>query len=351
MIAPVTQAGMGVWLQNVCKILEKNHEITLLTSNLPGVKIFCNNTISLDSWNFPNPLYCYMPKLKNLLKSGFFNNFDVIHLHGFSIYATDFILKHAKEISPPIFLSVHGNLQNQKMNILKKIHDVYALRFKTKISHVFAVSNAEKNILIKLGFNESKITVAYNGVKIENIERTSPQKIILYIGRLAPTKNIELLINAFSCIRFNDYDLIIAGKDFGSMKNLKNLSKKLNLKTRVFFLGEISEEKRRSLLSETSIFIHPSISDIFSLTLLEAASVGVPCIAFDVEGINEIFSQKNTGILIPPNDIKSMTNSIDLLLSNGPFYKEISYNCKEFIPKKFSWNKTVEIIEKIYNTI
>ena len=43
MIAPVTQAGMGVWLQNVCKILEKNHEITLLTSNLPGVKISSNN--------------------------------------------------------------------------------------------------------------------------------------------------------------------------------------------------------------------------------------------------------------------------------------------------------------------
>ena len=43
MIAPITQAGMGVWLQNVCKILEKNHEITLLTSNLPGVKISSNN--------------------------------------------------------------------------------------------------------------------------------------------------------------------------------------------------------------------------------------------------------------------------------------------------------------------
>ena len=39
MVAPITEAGMGVWLSNVCPILEKNHKVTLLTSDNPGVKI------------------------------------------------------------------------------------------------------------------------------------------------------------------------------------------------------------------------------------------------------------------------------------------------------------------------
>jgi len=350
MVAPVTEAGIGVWLKNVCSILKKNHDITLLTSSFPGVKIPCNSIIELPSWKFPNSLYRYMPKLKNLLKSGFFNNFDIIHLHGFSVFATDFILKHKDQISTPVLLSVHGNLQNQKMNILRKIHDIYALRNKNKIQHIIAVSKAEVDRLIDLGFDKNKITLAYNGVTIKNIERNENTKMILYLGRLAPTKNIELLLEAFYYSKFKESNLVIAGKDFGSLTMLKKLTQKFNLEQRVSFLGEISEDKKNCLLSRASVFVHPSLTDIFSLTLLEAASAGVPCIAFDIKGINEIFSEEKTGILVPPNNVMSLSASIDSILSNPILASEISENSKKIIPKKFSWDKTVKILETIYRT-
>lgn len=350
MVAPVTEAGIGVWLKNVCSILKKNHDITLLTSSFPGVEVPCNSIIELPSWKFPNSLYRYMPKLKNLLTSGFFNNFDIIHLHGFSVYATDFILKHKDRISTPILLSVHGNLQNQKMNILRKIHDIYALRNKNKIQHIIAVSQAEVDRLIELGFDKNKITLAYNGVTVKNIERHQNEEMILYLGRLAPTKNIELLLEAFHHSKFKESNLVIAGKDFGSLTKLKKLTKKFNIEQRVSFLGEISEDKKYNLLSRASIFVHPSLTDIFSLTLLEAASVGVPCIAFDINGINEIFSEEKTGILVTPNDVMSLSTSIDLIFSDPILSSEISENSKKIIPKKFSWDKTVKILETIYRT-
>ena len=59
-------------------------------------------------------------------------------------------------------------------------------------------------------------------------------------------------------------------------------------------MGEISETKKNHLLSIASVFIHPSLSDIFALTLLEAASAGVPCIAFNVGANKEIFNDFNT---------------------------------------------------------
>lgn len=348
MIAPVTEAGIGVWLRNVCTLLKKNHEITLLTSTNVGINIPCDKIIKFPAWKFPDPLYRYMPKLKSLLKSGFFENFDIIHLHGFSHYATDFLLRNRNNFSSPLILSVHGNLQEHKLNMMRKIHDAYFLKYKNNIDHTVAVSYAEKSRLTELGFDSSQITVAYNGVNVKKIIRNPTEKIILYFGRLAPTKNIDLLIQSFSKTSIKDSKLIIAGKDFGSLNSLKKLCQKLNLDNRIIFLNEISEKEKYSLMSKASIFVHPSLSDVFSLTLLEAASSGIPCIAFDIKGINEIFSQKNSGVLISPDDQNSLTSSIDLLLSDNSLSATISDTCINVIPKKFSWNNTVDILEKIY---
>lgn len=348
MVAPVTEAGIGVWLRNVCPILEKNHELTLLTSNFPGVSISCNDIIQLQSWKFPNSLFRYMPKLKNFLVKGFFDKFDIIHLNGFSVYSTYFILKNRDLIKSKIILSVHGNLQQHQKKFLRILYDKFTLRYLDKTDHIIAVSNAEKNQLVELGFSENQITVAYNGVKPIQIERKQKEKLVLYFGRLSHTKNVELLIESFSLCKITDSKLIIAGPDFGTLKRLKQITKKLNLENRVSFLGEISESKKNSLLSYVSVFVHPSTTDIFALTLLEAASAGVPCISFNVGGNKEIFSKPETGFLVDSVTPASLASSIDKILSDEQLAHKISIEGQKHILNKFSWEKTVEKIEHVY---
>ncbi len=348
MVAPVTEAGIGVWLSNVCSILEKKHDLTLLTSNFSGVPISCKNKLELKTWKFPNPLYRYMPKLKNLLTKGFFDNYDIIHLNGFSVFPTYFILKNRKNIKSKIILSVHGNLQEHKKKLLRIIYDKFALRYINKIDHVIAVSDAEKNQLIKLGFPKNKVTIVYNGVKSIPIERKQKEKLVLYFGRLASTKNLELLIESFSLCKVINSKLIIAGSDYGSLNSLKQITKKLNLENRVSFLGEISESEKNSLLSKASVFVHPSISDIFALTLLEAAFAGIPCIAFNVGGNKEIFSEPKTGYLVDSIIPTSLASAIDEILLNEQLANEISVKGKKHIMNKFSWEKTAEQIEQVY---
>jgi glycosyltransferase involved in cell wall biosynthesis len=349
MIAPITEAGMGVWLSNVCPILEKNHHVTLLTSNNPGIEISCSKTIKLDSRMFPNALYCYMPKFKDLFKNNFFNDFDVIHLHGFSTYASDQILKNRKKIKIPIILSVHGNLQKQEKSFLRILHDVFALKNKNNLDYLISVSNAEKNQLIETGFSKEKITVAYNGVNPKIVERKPDGQTILYFGRLAPTKNIDLLIKAFSLCVTKNLSLVIAGRDYGELNSLKILTKKLSLEDRVSFLGEVTENQKQMLFSKASVFVHPSLLDIFALTLLEAASAGIPCIAFDVGGNKEIFSKPKTGILVTKTNETALAQSIDSLLSDLRLYGEISENGKISISEKFTWEKTAETVESVYS--
>ena len=349
MIAPVIDAGMGVWLQEICPILEKSHELTLLKSDRHEMNISCKKNVVLHTWKFPYELYRYMPGLKKLLHDGFFNNFDIIHLNSFSVYATDFILKNRKKISASIIIQSHGNLQNKKRSIMKKIHDYYTLKSINKIDHVISVSSAEKNQLIKLGFSSDMITVSYGGVKIETKPRQEKEKEILYFGRLAPTKNVEILIEALALSKIKDSQLIIAGKDYGSLKYLQELTRKLGLTNRISFLNEISEKKKLELLSTSTVFVHPSTSDIYALTLLEAAAAGVPCIAFDIEGIREIFSEEKTGILVNTLTAQDLSDTIDRVLTDKNLRAEISKRCMEIIPKKFSWEKTAKTTELVYS--
>ena len=349
MVAPVIDAGMGVWLEKICPILEKSHELTLLKSDRHEMDVSCKKNIVLHSWKFPSDLFRYMPDLKNLLNSGFFNNFDIIHLNSFSVYATDFILKNRTKITSSIIVQSHGNLQNKKRNLLRKIHDYYTLKSIDKIDHVISVSNAEKNQLIKLGFSPNMITVSNSGVKIQIIPRQEREKEILYFGRLAPTKNVEILIEALSLSKIKDSKLIIAGKDYGSLKYLQKLTKKLGLVNRISFLHEISEKKKLELLSTSTVFVHPSKSDIYALTLLEAAAAGVPCIAFDTEGSREIFSEEKTGILVNKLTAQELSNAIDHILTEKKLRLEISERCKKIIPEKFSWEKTAKITSSVYS--
>ena len=348
MVAPVTEGGIGTWLSYVCPILDKKHDLTLLTSDFSGVEISCTNKIQFHAWKFPHSLFRYMPKLKNLLSEGFFDKFDIIHLNGFSVYPTYFILKNRKQIKSKIVLSVHGNLQEHKKKFLRIIYDKFTLKHIDKIDHVVAVSGAEKNQLQKLGFPENKITVGYNGVKPIKIERMETNNLVLYVGRLAPTKNVEILIESFSLCKTINSKLIIAGPDYGTMEELKKICKKLNLENRVSFLGEISETKKNHLLSIASVFIHPSLSDIFALTLLEAASAGVPCIAFNVGANKEIFSESNTGLIVDSVTPEALALSIDEILSNKQLAQEISLQGQNHIINKFSWEKTCEKIEQVY---
>ena len=344
------KSGTYIVLKNICPRLLKNHEVTILT-NQGDVDIPCTKLIQIDSNQLPFPQYFYQPKLKKLLKSGIFNKFDVIHLFEYPIFTTDYLTIKKNSFLPPLILSPHGSIhQFNKFpyGIMKKIHNKIMLKYVDNISMIIASSNAEKKHLIKYGFSKNKIQVLSLGMEIPKIIR-SPSKNpqILYVGRLAATKNVDLLIKSVSICKRKDFKLILAGSDFGMLSNLKKLVSHLQIEDRVIFKGHVSNSEKIKLLSESTIFVHPSLEDIFSLSLIEAAGVGIPSIAFNVESNPEIF-ENNSGILVDGYDAISLAKSIDHLLTDKKTRNLISTNAKISINQKYNWDDTVKNLEKFY---
>jgi len=226
------------------------------------------------------------------------------------------------------------------------------LRYQNNVSLFIGSTNAEKSHILEYGIPENKVKVLPLGVNLQKIKRVKPsKKNILYLGRLAVTKNVDILLKAFSLLKNEDVILIIAGSDFGMLKKLKKITQDLGLKNKVFFKGQVSEEEKWKLFAEATIFVHPSFEDVFSLALIEAASSGVPSIAFDVEANSEILENEVTGMIVKETSVISLKNIMELLLNNQELQNKISRQAQEIIPKKYNWNNTTKTLEKYYSEV
>ena len=347
------KTGTYIVLKNIIPFLRKNNHVTILTNSGP-VDIEHDKLIQLSTNRF-FPQYHFMPGLTKLFHNGFFNDFDIIHTFDYPIYPTDFLTFKKSKIIPPLLISAHGSIHQFSsfpLNYLKKIHNFFMLRYKNRISTFLASTLAEKNHLIECGIDNSKILILPLGVKSLKLDFTQRNiKNITYIGRLSKTKNVELLIKTFAQLDNTDANLIIAGPDYGELPMLKNLVQKLKIENRVSFTGWISEKEKIELLSKTSIFVHPSLEDIFSLSLAETSASGVPVIAFGGTGTSEIIVDMVTGKIVKEKNLKSLRDAIDQILDNPELINKFSENGRILTTKKYNWLQTASDLENLYSKL
>jgi len=350
-----TKTGTYEVVSNVSKILLQKHKVTLLTDSKSNIEIPFTKIIKINTMDFLLPQYRYMPDLKKLLQNHEFDLFDIIHIFEYPLYVTDYLTLNKSKIKTPMIISLHGTLHQFgkfPLNLFKKLHNYFMLNFQNRIDLFLVSSLSEKRGVLHHKIPDKKIKILPPAMKIFPIEKSnSSRKKIVYVGRLSKTKNIEILIKSFSKMKTTDIDLIIAGPDFGMLKKLKEITKYYQLENKIFFPGWISEEEKMKLLSEATIFVHPSLEDVFLLSLLEAAAIGIPCVAFDVEFNSEILDNEKTGIIVKNISSQGLADKLDLLLNDNILYEKVSKNSKLLLPKKFNWELTTKILEDIYNSV
>ena len=348
----LTKGGSPIVIKNICPILMEKHHITIMTNDQKSLDIKCNKLIQLKSTDFPFIQYKYIPELKKIVNQNKLKEFDIIHIFDYPHFGADYLTYKKNKIGIPMVLSTHGSVHQFSkfpLSIFKKIHNSIMSKYTDRISQFLAITEAEKNHLIQNNILEKQIKIVRLGVNSSHIEhKESPEKTILYLGRLSKTKNVEILVQAFSKINDKNVKLVLAGPDFGMKKDLEKIIRKQGIGNRVIFTGEISEEQKNEYFSKYTVFVHPSLEDIFSLALIEAAAAGIPTIAFDVEGNSEILEDGITGKLVKNPTQESLKESIELLLNNKELRVKISQNASTVIPEKFNWKNTAKSFEKIY---
>ena len=187
--------------------------------------------------------------------------------------------------------------------------------FATADGCVFQTKEAKQYFSKKI---QKKSTIILNPVaeKFYLVDRKKIQRDIITVGRLEIQKNQKLLIDAFAILaqKYPKENLMIYGE--GALhQELEEYIRDRKLEKRVFLKGNISDME--NVLSGAKLFVLSSKYEGLPNALMEAMAVGVPCISTNCPcgGPRELIQNENEGILVPCDDIESMRNAIDLLLS------------------------------------
>jgi glycosyltransferase involved in cell wall biosynthesis len=271
---------------------------------------------------------------------------DVIHLHGYMSFQTDFgaLIGFLRKI--PVVLTPHGSLlgydylYNSSMSKLPyHFHDIMSLKLPTKISQkIIATSNAEFRDCKKFGIPENKIKLiplSFNPPDISKSTKKSIKKIrLLFVGRIVPLKNLDILLEAVKIVKkeIPEIEFTIVGDevsgrlhgDAGYRQKLVSLIDTLEIKENIKFVGWKTGGELWNLYQNSDLFLFASTYENFGLPLLEAASFGLPLVSIDVGVAKNLIDANKGGNLILKLDANEYAKNIITLLKNDLIYEENS---------------------------
>lgn len=196
--------------------------------------------------------------------------------------------------------------------------------FSRKITTNFPIPIKKKSIFNTLVYKSGKGATIFNGLDIENLKllRKKERNIfhdrefrLIYCGRLVKQKNIDLLLRAFKNLISENYKLSLTligvGEEEDSLKRFVSESK---LESCVSFLGYQNDWKNIAI--NMDCFILPTSREGMPNVLFEAAAIGLPVIATNIEEISCHFTNGYDSILVPPNDVDSISTAIKIAISD-----------------------------------
>jgi len=176
--------------------------------------------------------------------------------------------------------------------------------------------------------------------------------VIGHVGRMTPWKGQHCLLEAFASIaaKMKNVHLLFTGAPiFDSdayQRGLVRLSSKLRLEDRVTFAGH-----RRDLfcvLAAMDVFAFTSLEkDTSPLTLLSAMSSGLPIVAFDIEGVQEVL-RPGEQLLVPVGEIDSLAQSITKLLSDAALRRRLGFAARRQAESEFGVERYVSRMQETF---
>jgi glycosyltransferase involved in cell wall biosynthesis len=183
--------------------------------------------------------------------------------------------------------------------------------------------------------------------RYENIQRIPNS--ILYLGRISPIKNVDILIEAVKLLDKEGIDFVLnivgepGEKDKEYFEKIKNLSKDLEQKGKIKFLGRIPNYRAPEIYNQNEIFVNLTPSGSYDKTILEAMACG--CIVLISN--KSLFGQINENLFFPEKDAKDLAIRLEEILSLDTLTKEnIIKSLHNFVIEKHGLTSLIQKILK-----
>jgi glycosyltransferase involved in cell wall biosynthesis len=192
------------------------------------------------------------------------------------------------------------------------------------------------------GYNHEIFRRVYDTSVLDKHRITKPYA--LFIGTLAPKKNIVRIAKAFEQASVKNMELLIVGQTYTNEKDIKSAIEKPNIRR----LGYVPLEDLPVLLSSASMLVWPSLKEGFGLPIIEAMACGCPVITSNISSMPEVAG--GAAILVDPYDVDEIAEAIKTLSISPALAFKLG---KQGIDraKSFSWQNMANELIKVCESV
>ena len=226
------------------------------------------------------------------------------------------------------------------------------------------LASTEANNIKQLGL-KSPLVIIPNGVYTEDFQdlpsseifyqqfpETRHKKLILFLGRIDPKKGLDLLAIAFEKIhdQFPETHLVLAGPDNIDFSPIvKDYFAEVSCLEAVTFTGMLTGTLKYAALAAANLYVAPSYSEGFSMSVLEGMASGLPCVI--TTGCNFPEAGIEKAALVVDIDATQIANALFWCLANSEEAKQMGNRARQFIFENYTWNNISKIMIETYKDI
>lgn len=321
-----------------------------------------NNVYDFPFNRSPLKLWDSFSEMKSLISLFIEGNYDLIHVHtpiaAFFSRLAFFFARGA--CNSKVIYTAHGfhffkgsGLSGLIFLLLEKVAsfwtDVIIVINREDLKNAVRFTLGKKQLYMPgIGVDRAKYKRASEckQLALRKDLQLGDSKCIIMIAEFNPGKRHVDLLRAFREIQRKDIFLLLAG-DGLLLDEMKKLSESLGIARQVKFLGLRSNIVE--LLSISILNILPSVREGLPRSLLEAMSIGIPCMGSDIRGIRDLLGN-DCGGLFPPLNPSAMAKMIINVLNNDALRESWVENAKKKLID-FDLKKIIEMHEKLYQEI
>lgn len=285
---------------------------------------------------------------------------DVVHA-SLTLSPLDFVLPEiCEELQVPLVATFHPPFSHKHRNLTSGtqqfMYQLYA-PFLANYDAVIIFSQAQRELLCRLGVPDERIVVIPNGVDIHKYcpgpstfrTEIKASHVFVYQGRIAIEKNVEALLKAWRLATMPTGSKLVM---VGDGPLLSSLMPTYGPEHHILWLGSILDEQRRiDILRGSDVFVLPSYVEGLSLSLLEAMSCGTACLATDAGADGEVLSA-GAGIVLNPQRVRSeLQTLLPILVQQPELAQVLGQKARERAVAQYSLTENINQLEAFYDKI
>ncbi|RLC77201.1 MAG: hypothetical protein DRI81_08965 [Chloroflexi bacterium] len=305
--------------------------------------------------------YLYMLTLF-LYLVGHRNEYDFIHCHSAMFSAPVVVLAgrllHKKTLVRAMASGVWGDIKRLREGEGGSIWGTRWMVNQLQDADAIVALNPQVAVeLTEIGVAPDRIVHIPNGVEVEHIRRKTDYGLgrevdVAFVGRLHPQKGVDTLLAALRHVYEEHPHLFWRLRLVGSgsrRPQFEALARQLLVEQTVEFMGEVDDPF--PILERSDIFVLPSRSEGMSNALLEAMAHGLPCIATDIPGNNDIITSGRNGLLVHLDDEDDLASAIGRLATDQGLRERLGREAARCVEETYSLAVTADRYVGLYTTL